>query len=567
RELLLEQAARGESLPMKGEARDMTALVASLKSHSPMKRPAAAEALAAIHRILDKPKRRIRMLTAVLAIVLLLAGAAKYAFDITAARKEAERRRNQAESLVRFLVGDLRQKLESVGRLDVLDDAASRALAYFESLRPEEMTGQDLNDNALALTQLGRAREQQGNLAEAIALFRQSKRFAEAAAARDGSREDWQLTLSNTCFFLGDTLRREGNTAEALRNFQTYFAISRSLAQKHPGDAKYQAEVSYAHGNLGAVHEASGDLLRALEEYRVSLEMDRRRHRGDPANESWQADVANSANRLGVVLQKIGDFTGARNAFAEDLQLRRSLFQAVPNDVRRKRRLAVSLAWAGQLHLATGDRDAAIASYREEAELTKELAESDPTNSSAKRNWSVARARLAELLPPADGLPLAEGAARDLRSLVEADSRTTWRRDLAGTLMRVGMLRAQTGDRDGARSATEEALALGEDLVAAQPSDASSIRILAETLLHLARLDEREGQTAAAQRRRERVLAVTAKTSGDPFVAAARARALAALGRGSEAAALANKLIAGGYREAELVTATAAPRTFPSTPP
>lgn len=147
---------------MTGQPRDLTALVVALKDLTPANRPTAAEALATIERIIDTPKRRVRIAAAALAIALLLGGTAKYAFDVTAARNEAERRRGQAEELVRFMVGDLRRKLEPLGRLDVLDGAASRALAYFASLRPEEMTGQDLNDNSLALAQLGQARDKEG---------------------------------------------------------------------------------------------------------------------------------------------------------------------------------------------------------------------------------------------------------------------------------------------------------------------------------------------------------------------------------------------------------------------
>jgi serine/threonine-protein kinase len=559
RDELLQRAARGESLPMTGQPRDLTALVTSLKDLTPANRPTATEALTAIQRIIDTPKRRIRFAAATLAIVLLLAGAAKYAFDVTSARNEAERRRGQAEGLVRFMVGDLRRKLEPLGRLDVLDDAASRALAYFASLRPEEMRGQDLNDNALALAQLGQARDKEGKLPQAIELFRQSVRFGDTAVARDPAREEWQLTLSNAYFGLGDALRRKGDAQETLKSFQSYSAISQRLAQRHPNDPKYQAEVSYAHGNLGAAYELAGDLPRALAEYRMTYDLDRDRLRRAPDNEQWQADFANSANRLGVILQGRGDFTGARNAFDEDLQMRRRLLQKAPDDARRQRRLAVSLAYAGALHLATGDAVQALACAREELALTAKLAANDPSNADARRNRDVAQLRLAAVADPVEGLRLAEAATKDLRDLVRTDARPAWRRDLAAALARLTRIRFQLGDLPGARTSSDDALRMSEALVAARPKDAASIRILCDALVTAAAIDEKEGRLPLAMQRRERAAAVANAAVQDPAVAAIRVRALLALGRQDEAAPLVQRLLAGGYRETEFAALTHSP--------
>ena len=48
------------------------------------------------------------------------------------ARDEARDQRREAEGLVGFMLGDLRQKLEPLGRLDTLDSVGARALGYYE---------------------------------------------------------------------------------------------------------------------------------------------------------------------------------------------------------------------------------------------------------------------------------------------------------------------------------------------------------------------------------------------------------------------------------------------------
>ena len=563
---LIELAARGESRPLTGQPRDITALVTSLKALAPGDRPTAQDALAALRRILDAPRRRIRYAAAIAILAVLLAGAIKYALDITAARAEAELRRHQAEGLVRFMVGDLWRKLEPVGRLDVLDDTASRALSYFASLSPEKMTAEDLKQNAQALAQLGQARVKQGKLPEAVDLFRQSVRFGSAAVRRDPSSEEAQLALSNAHFWLGDALRRSGDAPGTLQNFQSYFAISRLLAQRHPQDPKFQAEISYAHGNLGAAYELADDFPRTLAEYRTACALDRERLRREPGDEQWQADLANSTNRLGVVLQKTGDFRGARSAFDESLAIRRRRYEEKPGDAIRRRQLSVSLAYSGMLQLATGDVAQASRSFGEEAEMATELAAGDPSNADSRRNRDVARARLASLLDPARGVPMIDEAMADLRALVREDGRIAWRRDLAFVLIRSAKVELDLGRLSRARSDAGEALAMSERFVEENPTESVSIRMLGEALLAAAQVEERMGQPRDADARRTRVLELTSKLPPDPIVSAMRVRALLALGREAEAAPLAATLVAGGYKDPEF-TAALARRHSSSHPP
>jgi serine/threonine-protein kinase len=563
---LLVRATRGQTLPMTGERRSVTTLVAKLKSLEPSDRPTAPEAQTALQRILDAPKRRTRYAFVTLALVLVLFAAAKYAIDVTAARHQAERGRAQAEELVSFMVGDLRRQLEPAGRLDVLDGAASHALAYFASLRPEELTGDDLDHNSRALAQLGQVREKQGKLPEAIQLFRQSVRFASAAVERDPTRDEWQLSLSNARFYLGDAMRRQGDLRGALENFRAYFAISQRLAQRNPSSLPYQAEVSYSHGNLGAVYEASGDLPHALSEYRLALDMDRQRQKAQPANEQWQADTANSANRLGVVLKSEGDFNGARQAFDEDLAARRRLSQAAPNDAGRLRKLATSLAFAGMLQQATGDNAQALASYREESALTAALAKRDPASADARRNHAVSELRLASLLDPPAALPRATGAVDDLRQLVKKDARAVWRRDLAAALMRLSIIQTQLQNNSGGNAAAEEALVLSEALVTAQPGDLQSRRILCDALVSGAVHAEAAGRPDLAIQRRRRAVAISPAASRDPGLATSRIRALLALGQREEAAAIAQTLLAGGYRDAAFLSLAEGIRSPPLQP-
>jgi serine/threonine-protein kinase len=550
---LMMRAAAGISDPVLNQPRDVTQLIDRLKSLAAADRPTAVETLSILKRIVDRPRRRTRQAVLAFLLVLVVGAAIKYVVDVTSARREAERRRQQAESLVSFMVGDLRTKLEAVGRLDVLDGAASRALAYFASLSPEELRGEDLHRNALALAQLGEVRMNEGKLDQAVQMFRESLRFASAAVARDPKKEEWQLALSNAHFWLGDALRRKGDSAGTLQHFREYLEISERLAAAHPGDSKYELEVSYGHGNIGAAHEAAGHLEEALAEYQVAVAIDRERLRRDGSNEVWQIDLADSLNRVAVMQQRIGALRSARQMFAEELPLRRQLLSASPRDTRRVTRLATCLGWNGQLQQMMGDSALALASWREELALSTRLSELDPQNMTSRRNRAVAMLRVATVMPDRSAaLPLATQAVQELQEVVRAGGRPTWRHDLAYAMIRKADVAEAAGDRRTALTESRAALALIESIAAAEPGP-QTLRILGDALLRAAGAEDQGGDPATARRHRLRAAAlVTGETTSDPRFLALQARTLMAVGRTAEAAALITRLDAAGYRDPDL---------------
>ena len=565
---LMMRAAAGISEPMAGQPRDITSLVDRLKSMAPADRPTALETLAILKRIVDTPRRRMRLAALAIVLVLVIASAVKYVVDITEARRDAERRRRQAEELVSFMVGDLRTKLEAVGRLDVLDGAASRALDYFASLSPEELSGSDLHKNALALAQLGEVRMNEGKLDAAVKMFRESLRFASSAVARDPEQEEWQLALSNAHFWTGEALRQKGDHAGTLQHFRAYLDLSQKLAAAHPGDTKYQAEVSYGHGNLGAVYEGAGKLDAALAEYRTAVHLDRERWRRDPNHGQWQGDLAISLNRFGVASQVTGDLVTARRVFDEELELRRRLVAASPGDARRITRLAAALGYRGVLQQMMGDYSGAIASYEEELSYSKKLADLDPSNVTVRRNRAMAGSRLASLLTrdQARAKQLANEAVAELRAIVATDPRPAWQRDLAGVLTAQARVRLSSGDAAGARAAAREAVALMDAVLATDPHNPHRRRAFCEMLLVAADTEARNGAAAAARSQRTRALELAAD-GRDPQLMASRVRALAALGRTREAAPLAARLLAAGYRDGNIAALAGAPPGTAHPPP
>jgi tRNA A-37 threonylcarbamoyl transferase component Bud32 len=202
REVMI-RAARGETLPPAGVSADIAALIQRLKQFAPADRPTAMETVARL-RILDDKTRRIVRRSAIAAVVMIVVfGAWRYTVDLAAqrsvamrARGDADKRRAQAEDLIEFMLGDLRQKLEPLGRLDILDDVGARATQYVQSLHPETMSAGELARTSKALNQLAEVRVGQGKAHEALGLFERSLQFATVAVGREPKNADAQRELA-----------------------------------------------------------------------------------------------------------------------------------------------------------------------------------------------------------------------------------------------------------------------------------------------------------------------------------------------------------------------------------
>ena len=82
-----------------------------------------------VHRDTQRRLRNLTLLTAAsLAGVIVMGVLTGLAIE---ARREAERQRAEAESLVEYMLTDLRGRLRAVGRLDLLTAVGQRGLTYY----------------------------------------------------------------------------------------------------------------------------------------------------------------------------------------------------------------------------------------------------------------------------------------------------------------------------------------------------------------------------------------------------------------------------------------------------
>jgi serine/threonine-protein kinase len=295
---LLGWAQKGVTRPVTGLAADLNALIDRLKAPSPAARPTAVETVERLERIQEKPKRRMRrIIVAGVTAAFVLAGV-KYTLDLGRERRQAIQARDEATSVVSFLVNlfsisdpdeargntitareildkgakEISRKLEKqpLTRARMMDTigAVYRKLGLYDQAEPlvtgaleirERMLGRDHLQVAESLIALASLRQLQGRYQESKDLFRRSLDIrSRALRAEDPLIAEAQLGLGEILFEL-----TELPEAEAL--YQSSLDIrEKALGPDHPDVARSLMDLGWLRYNATKFDEAEALFKRSL---------------------------------------------------------------------------------------------------------------------------------------------------------------------------------------------------------------------------------------------------------------------------------------------------------------
>lgn len=520
----------------------------------------AREAAEAARLALERAQRRRKVATVVAAAALVvLAVVGVLAYRERQARRTADLRQRQAEDLIEFMLVDLRQKLQPVGRLEILEGVGAKAMDYFAAVPEGELSDAELARRSQALYQIGDVRVQQGRMAEAIPPFEESLRLAKALADRDPDDPQRLFDLAQSHFWLGSAHRKQGDLDAARAQFMSYFDLALRLVQQEPAKREWNMELAYAYTNLGAVQEAQGDLAAATQSVQRSVDIKRRLVVGGPESSDLQASLANGLSWLARVLEKQGDLRGALAAYRQERVLRARLASDQPDDAAARYLLAGNASHLADVRLALGQPRAALTHLAEMRSLLQDLTSLDPDNQEWRRNLAVCnrqagQAHLALREPKAAEVALKTAQALFAELPAEGLASFDWQRDLGWIEVDLAAAALARGDNAAASARAERSLARLAPLLTKKPDDRLTLSLLGHAHLLVGRIRQTLGDEQGAQtawERAYRAVEPTARTSGDPVLLDPWARAARHLGRLEEAGEVARRLRAAGYSRPE----------------
>ena len=376
----------------------------------------------------DDRRRLARMRIVVgssLALAAVMSGLTVLAIQ---ARNEAEVQRGQAEGLVEFMIGDLRNKLQPKVQLEVLGVIADRAKGYYDVQSRYHMDADALGRRARMLDLLGAIEEDRGH--------------AEAS----------------------ERLYKESSTAngELL-----------ALEPDNPGLISTQATslqrlglIDFQHGALAG---AEADMQEAV---RLTTRLVVLR-----GNDGGSLDEQSSAlTNLAVTQLKQRKFDLATANLQRALTIKREVVAKTPNDRQGQFDLAMTLAWAAEAAALNGDDDAALADRQDEVKAYHALLAVSPDDLTASAGLTRSRVKqaAAQLLTGQNqaALDIARQAVDAARMSLSADADDTgMTEDLAGALTVLADAELANGHVVQAARAAAEAKDLAEKLVRMDPSN------------------------------------------------------------------------------------------------
>jgi eukaryotic-like serine/threonine-protein kinase len=312
--------------------------------------------------------------------------------------KAAEYARDQADGLINFMLYDLRDRLQPIGRLDVLDDVAKKAKEYLDRLPKELVTASRLEQQAVLRNNLGDVLVLQGKLAEALGVYQQGLALAKRLAEQDKTNSGWQRDLLRSYWRVGDVLQTQGKLPEALNVYQQVMAIAKSLAEQDKTNTEWQRDLSLSYNGVGSVLQTQGKLPEALDAYQQGLALAKRLAEQDKSNSGWQRDLSVSLNRIGEVLAAQGRLAEALDAYQQGLKIRQSLADQDKTNSGWQRDLVVSYNNVGDVLAAQGDLIGALNGYRDAFAISEMLAKRDPSNVDWQNDAAWSRYCIAKVL-------------------------------------------------------------------------------------------------------------------------------------------------------------------------
>jgi tetratricopeptide (TPR) repeat protein len=275
-------------------------------------------------------------------------------FNAIESRNEAETKREQAEGLVEYMLSDLGDRLQAVGRLDVLDSLSKQTLEYYARQKPEELDSDALGRRARALILLGKIEDQKGNREAARAAFMAAEETTRERLARDSSSANLIYDHAQSIFWLANTDVQGGQILGAEIKFREYAQLAERLVRIDPINLPWQAELAYAKTNLGALLYRSQRFDEAVIHFSAALQVKKGLHLAEPQSVARQLDLGQSLAWLADTARSLGNLGKARALREEEIQIYETLRLDDPRNVKLLQPLQIAKR---QLGLIAFDQD------------------------------------------------------------------------------------------------------------------------------------------------------------------------------------------------------------------
>ena len=325
------------------------------------------------------------------------------------ARNEAREQRRETEGLVGFMLGDLRSKLEPLGRLDALDSVGTRALGYYEHQDKASLSDEALAQRSRALTMMGEIANTRGDLGGALERYREALASTTEQLRRDSDNPQRLFDQAQNIFWVGQIAWQRGQIDEGGKAFREYKRLAQRMIALAPNDPKYRLEGTYADSNLGTLLIEQRRFAEASASFQSGLAATEALAAAQPGNADLQKSLIESHAWLAEAQEGTGQLDEAITHRERELVLA----ERWTSDTAIREKALVARRALGRLLASRGQLSAGIAQDRQAISIAEGLVATEPGNSLWLEDGAWAKLDLSELLRFDGQRDAAASAARD----------------------------------------------------------------------------------------------------------------------------------------------------------
>jgi len=319
------------------------------------------------------------------------------AFTAIQARDAARDQRREAEGLVAFMLGDLKDKLEPIGRLDALDGVGARVLAYYSKQDASALSDAALLQRSRALSLTAQVAYLRGNLDGARQLYSEAMAGTEEAIRRNPNDPQRLYDHAQNLFWMADIASQRGELKSVEAYYREYKRLTQRMVAADPNNMKWRMEEQDADVNLGVAlykerrfPEAAGlfdEALRTIDALATA----------DTSNKDYQESLVETLAWSADGQLAIGQLGQSMALRKRQLALLNQLLERGQSDVEFRQKVTPAEQALGRLYQVTGQTGPAFDHLQAAVTTADQLVHIEPSNTFWREQAARAHLYLAEL--------------------------------------------------------------------------------------------------------------------------------------------------------------------------
>jgi tetratricopeptide (TPR) repeat protein len=513
-----------------------------------------------VRREQQRRAARLRWIAAGVALLVLVLSA--LTFDALrqrnaarVAQTDAEFQRNEAQNLVEYMLTDLRDKLNAVGRLDVLESVGKRLAESYAKQDLSKLDADALGRRARVQLLLGEVDNTRGNLDSALTRYQEAAATTEEQLRRDPDNAQRIFDHAQSVFWVGYIAWQRGDAVAAKNYWKRYYDYAQRLVAIDPDKDEWQMELNYANSNLGTLALDQGEAAEAEGYFRTALEIAKLLSSKDPGNADQIITQGQAYAWLADALYFQVKLDDAEAARAAELAIYEKVDSSGPGNATISMGALIARYTLAQIALSSNRIDKALGYALDATHQAEALMKLEPENTELADRAAFANAMLGEVLFYAHRWPESRAALENSLAIANSlreknETVVKWKgNSLAQATLALARLDASGNNRTAALKRLNDLASQLQGVLEANAANQVMVRRYCEALAARARI------SPAFPRAWGEIIAMLAPQQGrhGAEALALLAEAYYRTGQETEASSIASKLQSAGYRHPDFL--------------